>query len=802
MDEFEPKPGLTGIQKFTLFSGVIMPVISITVESTTHICAEMFFDPIPTPWHVALVIFAPLAQLHVWFVVRRGAITRPVLTGLVNAMAIGVSLFFTIIYIPILPLAAMTLLIIIGILPLAPLLSLVASMVMRVQLKHVSSATAQKTFALKNAGLFAGFGISALLIGAIELPGALTRYGLGMAGSADPVTMSKGIQFLRTFGSRDHLLRACYSRTGLATELFGFFWVFEDPVSPGDAQKIFYRVTGETFNTSAPPRRTNGRLDPADEFDFDRDLGGIQVGGTLKGLSLSSSKLDGSVDSNGGVGYMQWTLLFLNESVVQREARAEIQLPPGAVVSRLTLWVNGEEREAAFAGKGKVRQAYESVVRQRRDPVLVTTAGRDRILVQCFPVPPDRGEMKIRLGITVPLVLEDTNSVRLLLPHFVNRNFRIPNDLTHSTWIESKSPMNSANSVLKPAQFASGTFALGGGIPDYQLSDPQTSIRLTRANVTSWTKDSFETGNYIVEQSVVERVPSHLYRIVLVVDTSAPMKSWAADIREALRSIPPQLDVQLVLANADGVQNVTASGLDGISSAVSSARFGGGADNTPALLKAWDFAAEKPGNNAIVWIHSPQLMQLHSVGELKQRWERRPYGPLLYSFPVTSGSDEIEKQLDGINEVKSVPRISYIREDLQQLFARLTGQAQTVEFVRTSKKVLEYPNLHEAIQTSDHLARLWANDEVTRILNARDESLHDEAVMLASRYQLVTPVTGAVVLETAQQYSASGLTPVDPGTVPTIPEPEIVVLLIVAAIFLSWVAWRKYRTISGGGCTV
>ena len=39
-------------------------------------------------------------------------------------------------------------------------------------------------------------------------------------------------------------------------------------------------------------------------------------------------------------------------------------LPSGGVVSRATLWVHGEEREAAFAGVGKARAAYERAVRQ------------------------------------------------------------------------------------------------------------------------------------------------------------------------------------------------------------------------------------------------------------------------------------------------------------------------------------------------------------------------------------------------------------------------------------------------------
>lgn len=34
-----------------------MPGISIAVEATTHICAAEFFDPIPTVWHLLLVIF-------------------------------------------------------------------------------------------------------------------------------------------------------------------------------------------------------------------------------------------------------------------------------------------------------------------------------------------------------------------------------------------------------------------------------------------------------------------------------------------------------------------------------------------------------------------------------------------------------------------------------------------------------------------------------------------------------------------------------------------------------------------------
>ena len=798
MYDYQPRPGLTGTQKFNFFAGVILPVISITIEATTHINAEVFFDPIPTLWHLLLVIFVPVAQLHIWFIIRRGGTTRPVLAGLVNAIAIGVSLFYSIIYIPLLPLAAMMLIFIVGFLPLAPLLSLVASIVMRVQLQQVTKTAGQKSFALRKTGLLAGLAITAILIGAMELPGSITRYGLKLAASADPQTKAKGIQFLRNYGSTEYLLRTCYGRTGWATDLYGFLFTIQDPVSPTEAQSIYYRVTGETFDTAEPPRRTGGRLLPADELEWDRDLGGEKIAGILKGLSLENSKLDASVDATGGVGYMQWTLVFRNEAPVQREARTEIQLPPGGVVSRLTLWVNGEEREAAFAGRGKVKEAYQRVVTQRRDPVLVTTAGRDRILVQCFPVPPNNGEMKIRLGITLPLVLEDANNGRLVFPHFENRNFRIPAEFSHSIWIESKATMQPNNAAFMTGRLYSDTFTVGGALSDADLSKPETSINLIRPNVPAWSKDPFQPG-FIIKQSLVEREPSHLHRIVLVVDTSAAVGEWADAIAHAIRTIPAELDVKLVFATPDD-SNFVVSGVDAIATKVASATFAGGADNTTALLKGWDLAAESPGNNVIVWIHSPQRLHLYPVEELRRRWESRPYGPVLYSVRTASGSDEVEKRLDGINEVKSVPRVNYLTTDLKKLLARLTSKEMTLEFVRTSTRVAQPPLPEEAIESSDHLARLWANDEVARILSARDESLVQPAISLAAQYQLVTPVSGAVVLETAQQYAQSDLTPVNPGTVPTIPEPEVIVLMVVAGAFLIFLAYRKYRP--KGGCTI
>ena len=59
---------------------------------------------------------------------------------------------------------------------------------------------------------------------------------------------------------------------------------------------------------------------------------------------------------------------------------------------------------------------------------------------------------------------------------------------------------------------------------------------------------------------------------------------------------------------------------------------------------------------------------------------------------------------------------------------------------------------------------------------------------LAARYQMVTPFSGAVVLETQQQYDEHGLTPADGDAtpkIPNVPEPSsglLVILTIAAAM--------------------
>jgi hypothetical protein len=266
MLEPDYQPSIKRWHLFTLLGGVILPAISIGVEATTHICAEEFFDPIPTLWHLLLVIFVPLANLQVWLAVTKGQTERGALLGFTNAVAIGISIFYTIVYVPLIPLGLIFLLAGLGFLPLAPLFALISALVLR---RNLGKVVTRKGFALKTSGLVTGFALAVTLITMIEIPISLTRVGLEMAASESPEQRAKGLRWLRTIGNKDYLLRACYGRTGRATDLFGYLFSLSNPVRPDEARKIYYRLTGETFNTSAPPMRLAGRWVAQDNVDFD-----------------------------------------------------------------------------------------------------------------------------------------------------------------------------------------------------------------------------------------------------------------------------------------------------------------------------------------------------------------------------------------------------------------------------------------------------------------------------------------------------------------------------------------------------
>ncbi len=790
-------PGIT-----LMIFGIFLPAVSLLVELASHCCARVFFDPIPTWWHVLLVASVPIINALVIYRIRQGTRLWPKLFMAANAAAIVIAAFYAAAFATLLfPGLFAVVWFGFGLLPMGPLFALIAAIRCRYHLKLFFGKSLQ---AGRESVL--GFAVAVAILGVLEFANIAARIGLELADSPEPAVQARGMSLLRNFGSETMMLRACYERPRKFTNLAALLISPDNPVYQKEARRIFFRATGKPFNAVRPPRlySRTGRWEALDElaWDVDEGLGGTAVAGRVRGLDLVGSRLDGRVHTQAGLAYLEWTFEFTNQSTRQREARAQILLPPGAVVSRLTLWVNGEEREAAFAGRAQTRQAYQEVaVRQRRDPVLVTTSGPDRILMQCFPVPPNGGAMKARIGITAPLAMTNPRNGKLPLPKMLERNFGLLPDLKHALWIESKSelssPLNSLNPGVLPENPKGGKNALAGEIltlhgqiADADLLSPRSAIRVVRAQAVQRVQTAAPELDKIILQELIPAPPLNFDRLALVIDGSNGMAPFYAEIARSLAQLPPSIELFLIHASdtdqRSRTSNTTPVDKDAAAAQIANLQALGGQDNLNSLVRAWEIAAGGQ-NGVVLWIHGPQPIALGSDQVLRQRLERSPAHPKLFEMQTATGPNRLLEQLEA-NAVQSLPRFDSLENDLADWLRLLGADAGPWYFQRRAVSRESAAGLHTVPNVTDHVRRLWAAAQIETLAAKGDP---DAAVQMASRQQLVTSVSGAVVLETKEQFDRAGLSPVDPATVPAIPEPETWLLLCLGAWLLCWFHQRR-----------
>lgn len=90
----------------------------------------------------------------------------------------------------------------------------------------------------------------------------------------------------------------------------------------------------------------------------------------------------------------------------REEAIYVFHLPEGAVVSSLSLWINGKEEKGILTTKAKADSAYRTIVGvENRDPSVVHWQEGNTVTVRVFPVMSNE-ERQFKLGITSPLSLE------------------------------------------------------------------------------------------------------------------------------------------------------------------------------------------------------------------------------------------------------------------------------------------------------------------------------------------------------------------------------------------------------------
>jgi hypothetical protein len=485
----------------------------------------------------------------------------------------------------------------------------------------------------------------------------------------------------------------------------------------------------------------------------------------LPGLALAESSLEIAAKPQENLTYTEWTMKFANKYSFAQEARSEVQLPPGGVVSRLTLWVNGEPREAAFAGQSQVRQAYTAIVARSQDPVLVTMTAPGRVLVQCFPVPAN-GMMQIRIGITAPLLRESEEAARYVFPVFTHQNFR--NETASSARVYGSGGVSGFRPVA-----VNGKNRLEKNVILSDEAITPSFVMPVPPGGKQWAHDTrAKEETYIVQRTIRSKALRKPW--IVVIDGSRSLRGLSGEMARQFRD---SKGMRFIVAGKYGAKEIAAKDLP-------TSIFEGGADNVMALEEALKIGAAT-GIADILWIHGPQPVALTPIQSLNDRLQKHPNARLV-SLQVAAGRNAILEQLKPGSEIEAIPLTDAPDEVLAATLAKLHGNVPVWQTQHEVTK--EKPTGGGSEGSSLHVVRLWANEKIRELIRG---GFALEAVQMAQRYQLVTPVSGAVVLETAKQFEEAGLKPVDLDTTPTVPEPGTIALLVMGAIVL--LARTKFR---------
>lgn len=783
----EPKPAAKAKRRYGRWFftfGVVLPLLAVIFETTTHFCAQNFFDPFPSNGHVLLFLLIPFSNYLTWLSSRRDLSQHCFFMALVSGMAMGIGCLYTLMFLPITPTCCMwSLALGFGLLGLAPVLSLPCSWLSGKAVCNL--AESQRTYFSAHQVEHIGHLIILVMVIAVELPSTMTRVHLAEATKGDV----PAITWLRRWGSKEVLLRACYERSGRATDILGSLYENSHPISVEAARDVFYKVTGQAYNSVALPASARATLTHAgiianasvfnegveDEFDLDNDVAGESVATVARGLSAKEVTVSGGVNNTAALATINWSIDFDNKSKYDREGRLKLLLPRDAVVSGATITMDGKTRDATILAREEARAIYRANAEKKLDPLLVSVCGRDQILIQAYPIRP-ASAVKINLEIQAPVQIDPQGNEVLALPGISEKNFQMGDAVkldikSASKYSELPATMVQRSLVGAPTagdrQF---DYELTGTCPLKDLTTygaflhwdkkVQNNADGSAPVVYTWLINPQGPTEYIERTLLPVQFPSS-ENINIVVDGSVSMKDYLPQIAKALEQMDGNARFSLRVVG-DQTEMLLPPGSTKSSPEFQAAikklseyKAQGGQDGTEDILLIYSLVR----NDAdILWIHGPQPLRTDFT------FSAGPGRGKLYDLQVVAGPNVLGEASADSTSFIPVPRYKDLTADLSALLrdlARPTNTATACVLIDGQRVTpppppppcSEYkltPAKDPGMEVDQRLAQIWVNQAVAQ---AAPEARQGFAPIV-NQLHVVTPISSAVVIPTVEDKMA------------------------------------------------
>lgn len=346
---------------------------------------------------------------------------------------------------------------------------------------------------------------------------------------------NSGLRELRALLPERELRMECSDER--AAGLAGLFL----PLKPSSERELYFAVTGKPYSF---------REENTKDISFmpDDDLRRRIVGDKVSGLSLIRSTLDGVVHPQTLSSTLNWTFVFKNSTTSAQEMRAEIGVPPGAVIDGLSVWRQGERQEASVAAAGKAEGYTDSNWTQvsHDSPAIISDLGHGRMLLHCYPVSQEE-ELKVAIKMVVPLKPDGSKAATLNLPSFIATNFETKG-FNHSLKLRSPGMLSSTLKNFSRAT-SGGLKTLEGAYTDQQIESSSLNVAVARNELSTPIVVLDKTASAIAqyeEKKRVERIQREREataaqaerQIIVMIDGSKGVNGQLADINKALDGKP------------------------------------------------------------------------------------------------------------------------------------------------------------------------------------------------------------------------------------------------------------------------
>ena len=463
----------------------------------------------------------------------------------------------------------------------------------------------------------------------------------------------------------------------------------------------------------------------------------------------------------------------------QEEALYTFQLPEGGAVSALSLWIEGKEAKARLTTKAKAEKAYNTIVgREARDPSVVYWMEGNKIRVRVFPCTPEE-DRQFKIGVTSPLSFVGNKLI------YENIPFKGPD------FEQAKASVNVLIQESKEAPESSLSFEKNGNTYFWEGAYKAEWNLSTNALPLSGEAFHFQGNSYSVKElkpSYTAFSPDYIY-----LDFHS---GWSAEETKELEALLPGKQFSIYDFQTGHWESMRPDELrqqldKGQAPQFSLFPF----HKLPYPEKSLVISK---GNKA-----TPNLSDLENTEFSEALFCRLGKGSQVKVFDLHQQPSDFIRSLREFKVIKyahgTVSELgSYLKAkkfpDVQETEGAVTIVPAGIMISRASSE-------DKKTKAPDHLLRLFCYNQVLKSIGKnyfKKDFLQEEIIKEAALGNVVTPVSGLIVLESLQDYNrfeieenkdSLGNAAIDASG--AVPEPHEWALIILGGLFLTWMWFFK-----------